>query len=280
MARFWSGPTAALLGLLTGGLMGLAAWPASSGQPRRPGAGLTALMASCLVGLYLGWQAAGPLLLAVLTIFLGASVLACLPKWTGRGGWCMYLAVGLFVYIMFWRELADRIPMLAIEASVGQVLGSAVLVLLVALTTRWFTPAREFVRTEKGEVGGMKPIDREKNLQRILESQSYLPVEYDAEFLRQGETRPVRVQLELLKPEIALLQQGVSSTVVVFGGTQVVEREEAERKLNRACEALRQSPDDPLCQRAVRRLERIVAKSRYYDAARAFRETRFLQLPD
>jgi uncharacterized protein (TIGR00730 family) len=56
----------------------------------------------------------------------------------------------------------------------------------------------------------------------------------------------------------------------VFGGTQVVERDQAQRRLEQAQTAQAARPDDPLRQRAVARAERILAKSHYYDAARAF----------
>ncbi len=117
---------------------------------------------------------------------------------------------------------------------------------------------------------GMVPDDREKNLEAILKSRSYLPVEEDTEFLQQCETRPVRVQLELLKPEIGLAQEGVESTVVVFGGTRVLEAQDSERELLAARKALEQSPGDEQRQRTVQRLTRIAAKSGYYDSAREF----------
>ena len=82
--------------------------------------------------------------------------------------------------------------------------------------------------------------------------------------------RPVRMQLELLKAEIELKQHGIRTTVVVFGGTQIVEREEAASRLRAARKELGKDPDDPLRQRAVAIAERIVAKSDYYDAAREF----------
>ena len=114
------------------------------------------------------------------------------------------------------------------------------------------------------------PVDREENLRAILESRSYLPVEYDAEFLQQWETRPVRVQLELLKPEIGLAKEGVESTIVVFGGTQVVEAEAAAERLRVAREALEKSPGRPALPARGGATGRIAAKSQYYDAAREF----------
>ena len=45
----------------------------------------------------------------------------------------------------------------------------------------------------------------------------------DAEFLTREELRPVRLQLELLKPELHLAERGIRSTVVMFGGARIPE---------------------------------------------------------
>jgi uncharacterized protein (TIGR00730 family) len=99
---------------------------------------------------------------------------------------------------------------------------------------------------------------------------NYLLAEEDLIFLKRTELRPIRLQLELLKPEILLEEQGISSTLVVFGGTQIVERPEAERRLAEAKTNLAADPTDFVQQRAVARAERILAKSHFYDAAREF----------
>ena len=62
----------------------------------------------------------------------------------------------------------------------------------------------------------MKSI--ETNLQDILASPSYRLAETDTEFLQRRDLRPIRLQLELLKPEIILSEQHVHSTIVLFGG--------------------------------------------------------------
>lgn len=113
-------------------------------------------------------------------------------------------------------------------------------------------------------------MDLERRQQLILESATYRLAELDTDFLARPELRPVRLQLELLKPEMAFTEARVASTIVVFGGTQVVDRPEAERRLADARAHLEASPEDPLRQRAVARAERIVAKAHYYDAAREF----------
>lgn len=45
----------------------------------------------------------------------------------------------------------------------------------------------------------------------------------DPDFLCRDELRPVRLQLELLKPEMALDEKGITSTVVMFGGARIPE---------------------------------------------------------
>jgi len=45
----------------------------------------------------------------------------------------------------------------------------------------------------------------------------------DKEFLTREELRPVRLQLELLKPEMILSERGIESTVIMFGGARIPE---------------------------------------------------------
>ncbi len=83
-----------------------------------------------------------------------------------------------------------------------------------------------------------------RNLERITTSPSYRLAELDTDFLQRSELRPVRMQLELLKPEMTFEEQEIRSTIVVFGGTQIVERQQAERRLGLANEELSERPDD------------------------------------
>jgi uncharacterized protein (TIGR00730 family) len=88
--------------------------------------------------------------------------------------------------------------------------------------------------------------------------------------LARTELRPVRLQLELLKPEMAFIEHGVDSTIVVFGSTQIVEREFLERRLQTAETALAGDPKNKLYAREVARVKRLLAKADYYEHARAF----------
>jgi len=45
----------------------------------------------------------------------------------------------------------------------------------------------------------------------------------DEDFLCRDELRPVRLQLELLKPELLMDEAGINSTIVMFGGARIPE---------------------------------------------------------
>jgi len=76
--------------------------------------------------------------------------------------------------------------------------------------------------------------------------------------------------LELGKPELALQADKIESTVIVFGGTQIVERTAAERRLSEARRVLQAAPGDAKAKRDVERCTRLIEYSRYYDDAREF----------
>lgn len=65
----------------------------------------------------------------------------------------------------------------------------------------------------------MKPAeDLDERLRAIRESPTYRLAYEDIELLGQDELRPLRLQLELLKPERILHEQGIRSTVVNHTG--------------------------------------------------------------
>ncbi|WP_428308704.1 TIGR00730 family Rossman fold protein [Lacipirellula sp.] len=110
----------------------------------------------------------------------------------------------------------------------------------------------------------------EQNRQAILASPSYRLAELDLDFIGRPEQRPVRMQLELDKAETVLRENGIRSTVVVFGGTQIVPLEEAEARLAAAEAYSLENPDLPQAKRDVARAKSRLAKSHYYDEARQF----------
>ncbi len=107
-------------------------------------------------------------------------------------------------------------------------------------------------------------------IDRILESASYVKAYEDVEFLKRDELRPVRLQLELLKPEMVQQEQGVVSTIVVFGSARTPEPGEARKRLEAARRRAEEDPNDPELKREIRRAQRRVDNSRYYETAREF----------
>ncbi len=79
----------------------------------------------------------------------------------------------------------------------------------------------------------------------------------DTDFLLREELRPVRFQLELLKPEMLLDEAGIGSTLVVYGSARIPAPEQAE--------ALIAAAKDPEARKIA---ERLAAKAKYYDIAR------------
>jgi uncharacterized protein (TIGR00730 family) len=84
----------------------------------------------------------------------------------------------------------------------------------------------------------------------------------DIDFLLQEELRPVRVQLELMKPEMVQSRLGIESTIVLFGSARILPPEAAQAAL----ELARRGADAA----AIKRAETGVAMSRHYDEARRF----------
>ena len=99
-------------------------------------------------------------------------------------------------------------------------------------------------------------------------SQSYRLAYTDSDFLLRDELRPVRLQLELLKPELLQQEYGVHSTIVIFGSARIPDQPSAEKRLKKAVRLAAANPEDQRLQRRVIVARRVLDNSRYYDEAR------------
>ncbi len=111
---------------------------------------------------------------------------------------------------------------------------------------------------------------KRKLLTQILRSASYRRADQDLEFLGRDALRPVRLQLELLKPELIQQEEDIRSTIVVFGSSRLVEPTEAKQRLVKAKAALARKPYDRERKRALAVARHQLALSPYYDVAREF----------
>ena len=95
-----------------------------------------------------------------------------------------------------------------------------------------------------------------------LQADAYRMAFADPEFLFRRETRGIRFQLEMLKPDLGQAEAGIESTVVVFGSARFVDPETAQQRLTDA-EASGDAARIALAKRDVR-------NARHYDLARQF----------
>jgi hypothetical protein len=100
------------------------------------------------------------------------------------------------------------------------------------------------------------------------QSPSYRLAFQDSDFLLQDALRPVRLQLELLKPELILQEQNIESTIVIFGSARIMDPETAEAQLVTAQTEYRRKSNDPILARKVEAARRNLENSRYYSEAR------------
>jgi uncharacterized protein (TIGR00730 family) len=100
------------------------------------------------------------------------------------------------------------------------------------------------------------------------QSASYRLAYDDFDFIMRDELRPVRLQLELLKTELAQAEHGIKSTVVIFGSARIHCDNEAQQDLLDAEQAWNKNPDDITLASNLAIARRIYKKSHYYDEAR------------
>ncbi len=95
-----------------------------------------------------------------------------------------------------------------------------------------------------------------------LQADAYRLAFADPEFLLRRETRGIRLQLEMLKPDLAQREAGIENTIVVYGSARFREASDAQEQLVRA----ERSGDA----REIARAQAMVRNAHYYDKAREF----------
>jgi uncharacterized protein (TIGR00730 family) len=112
-------------------------------------------------------------------------------------------------------------------------------------------------------------LEKER-IDRLKNSGAYLRAYEDVAFMHREDLRPVRLQLELLKPELRLQEEKINSTVVVFGSTRTGERPDQLKRVAKLEKRLSKKPGDKTLALELRAARRLLAKSKYYEEAREF----------
>jgi uncharacterized protein (TIGR00730 family) len=114
--------------------------------------------------------------------------------------------------------------------------------------------ARNFPTAEE-EAHALKPTSRYDG-----PDSSYRLAFTDERFLLREDLRPVRMQLELLKPELILQEERIAATIVMFGSARLLPMDVAKERLSTA-----ESGQDKA---AIARARMALHMSRYYEEAR------------
>ena len=102
-----------------------------------------------------------------------------------------------------------------------------------------------------------------------VNSPSYRLAYDDLEFLTREELRPLRLQLELTKPDMILRDEGIEHTVVVFGSARSPDMGTARGELASCQEAMESVPDSPALQQRYRNELAGIRHAGYYEKSRA-----------
>jgi hypothetical protein len=113
-------------------------------------------------------------------------------------------------------------------------------------------PSRVFARAKQDAASAATAVSTPQT-----QHPSYRLAFQDLDFLLREDLRPVRFQLELLKPELIFDEAKIASTFVFYGSARIPERDKAQSMLDLASDEV-----------SRRRAESLVAKSKYYDVAR------------
>lgn len=115
--------------------------------------------------------------------------------------------------------------------------------------------------------------DLAEHLRVILASPAYRLAYEDTALMAQDEQRPLRLQLELLKPERVLREEEVRSTVVVFGSARVSDAATARARLAELERASAGESADGERAAACALARRRVEQAHWYEEARRFART-------
>ena len=116
--------------------------------------------------------------------------------------------------------------------------------------------------TERRLADAWAELQNHANEGNPLEADAYRLAFADPEFLLRRETRGIRFQLEMLKPDIDQTEQGIENTIVVFGSARFPSPEDAQASLKEA-----QFSGNT---EALKLAQRHVGNAHFYDQARLF----------
>ena len=123
---------------------------------------------------------------------------------------------------------------------------------------------------KKTQKGISTKINNPKNLNLIINSDTYKLAHEDIGLLNRNEMRGVRMLLEITKPDLILEENKVLSTIIIFGGASIAEESKTKEKIDDIKKLIKKNPSSNLLKRNLNRLENLLTMSHYYQSAREF----------
>ena len=75
------------------------------------------------------------------------------------------------------------------------------------------------------------PSNNLKNLNLIINSDTYKLAHEDIGLLSRNEMRGVRMLLEITKPDLILEENKILSTIIIFGGASITEKSNTKKRI-------------------------------------------------
>ena len=123
---------------------------------------------------------------------------------------------------------------------------------------------------KKTQKGISTKINNSKNLNLIINSDTYKLAYEDIDLLNRNEMRGVRMLLEITKPDLILEENKILSTIIIFGGASIAEESKTKEKIDDIKKLIKKNPSSVLLKRNLNRLENLLSMSHYYQSAREF----------
>jgi uncharacterized protein (TIGR00730 family) len=122
----------------------------------------------------------------------------------------------------------------------------------------------------KTQKGISTKINNSKNLNLIINSDTYKLAYEDIGLLNRNEMRGVRMLIEITKPDLILEENKILSTIIIFGGASITEESKTKEKIDDIKKLIKKNPSSVLLKRNLSRLENLLSMSHYYHSAREF----------
>ena len=122
----------------------------------------------------------------------------------------------------------------------------------------------------KTQKGISTKINNSKNMNLIINSDTYKLAHEDICLLNRNEMRGVRMLLEITKPDLILEENKILSTIIIFGGASIAEESKTKEKIDDIKKLIKKNPSSVLLKRNLNRLENLLSMSHYYQSAREF----------